>query len=181
MSQALDPFAAAVEEAEARVRLRHNRGRRMSPAGRAIAGPLRKIVQKLPAPKGAPLLVLKSRWRDIVGDQLFKVCRPEKLTRSKTGRTLTLIVIPAAAPLVQHQAEIIRQRVTASAGGHVDQIRIQQGALHAPKKSASAPKSAALSAEDLAMITRASAGIEHVKLRDAIEALGRAMLSTSKD
>ena len=42
---------------------------------------------------------------------------------------LTLLVVPQAAPMVQHQSETLRQRVSVSAGGDITAIRIKQGPL----------------------------------------------------
>ena len=83
-----------------------------------------RLGRKVGAKKLPAVQVLQRRWREIVGEKLYPFCRPEKITGGKDGRVLTLRVIPQAAPIVQHQVETIRQRVSVSAGGDIIAIKI---------------------------------------------------------
>ena len=131
--------------------------------------------KKLPA-----IRMLQARWREIAGEQLWKFCRPEKLSGGKDGRVLTLRVLPQAAPMVQHQSETIRQRVSVAAGGDVTSIRLVQGSL----KSGEAPKARrvtrALTPKERADLEASTASIGDDRLRAAIVALGAAMLTADE-
>ena len=121
--------------------------------------------------------MLQARWREIAGEQLWKFCRPEKLSGGKDGRVLTLRVLPQAAPMVQHQSETIRQRVSVAAGGDITAIRLVQG----PLKSGEAPKprrvTRPLTPKERADLEASTASIQDERLRAAIVALGAAMLT----
>ena len=104
----LDPL----EEARARVKLRYAKAKPVHPGLGTIGKAAMRLTRKAMPKTGATLSRLKVEWPDIVGEQLARLCRPEKLTPAKGGRRLTLMVIPAAAGLVQHQSEMIRQRVS---------------------------------------------------------------------
>ena len=71
-------------------------------AGRALQGLIRELDAKLGRGAGA----LEPRWREIVGERLARVTRPQKLSRGRDGKggTLELRVAGPAALLVQHQS-----------------------------------------------------------------------------
>ncbi len=79
------------------------------PAGRSLAPLIRELDEKFGRGAGA----LEPRWREIVGDQLARVTRPQKLTKGRAGSggTLELRVAGPAALLVQHQSADILARV----------------------------------------------------------------------
>ncbi len=171
-----DPIA----EARARVALRYSRAKPMHMGAPTVGQAAATFARKsLPEP-GAGLARLKAQWREIVGEDIAKYCAPEKLTGKKTERTLTLRVIPQAAPLVQHRGEEIRQRVRTAVGGVVTGLKLVQG----PLPGADAPRERlvrrALSVEELSALRRAVAEIESPQLREATMALGKAMLSARK-
>ena len=96
------------------------------PAGRALAPFIRELDEKYGRGAGA----LEPRWREIVGDQLARVTRPQKLTKGRAGSggTLELRVAGPAALLVQHQSAEILSRVNLFLGpGAVEKLRIAQG------------------------------------------------------
>ncbi len=91
-------------------------------------------------------------------------------------------MIPAAAGLVQHQSEMIRQRVSVIAGGDITKIKLVQGPLsnnsYTPDtKAASIP----LTPEQHAALIASARDIDDDKLREAIVALGQAVLTASPD
>lgn len=152
-------------------------------AGRALQG----LIKELDAKFGRGAGALEPRWREIVGDRLARVTRPQKLTkgRSGAGGVLELRVAGAAALLVQHQSEDILQRVNLFLGpGSVDRLRIAQGPIKpladAPKKpprrSAPPPLPAQQEAELKASVAAAPDG-----LKTSLERLGRAVLSDRTD
>lgn len=158
------------------------------PAGRSLA----PFIKELDAKFGRGAGALEPRWREIVGDQLARVTRPQKLTRGRagpngerTGGTLELRVAGPAALLVQHQSADILARVNLFLGeGAVDKLRIAQGPvkpLPAPAASTRGarrrfePLDAGAEAELKQSIEPAPPG-----LKAALEALGRAVLSESR-
>ena len=117
-------------EAEAREILSRRRTRpapRPAPrAGKALT----PLIKKLDAQFGRGAGALEPRWREIVGDRLARVTRPQKLTNGRGGQpgVLELRVAGAAALLVQHQSEEILARVNLFLGeGAVGKLRIAQG------------------------------------------------------
>lgn len=172
----LDPL----EEARARVKLRYAKAKPVHPGPGTIGKAAMRLTRKALPKKGATLSRLKVQWSDIVGEQLARLCRPEKLTPAKGGRRLTLTVIPAAAGLVQHQSEMIRQRMSVAAGGDITAIKILQGhfgAQSTSKRAAPVP----LTPEQREALIASAANIEDHKLRDAIVALGEAVLTAQSE
>lgn len=160
------------------MRLRYMRATRAHSGMRQIGLAAERIGRKSGAKKLPPIQVLRQRWREIVGEQLYKYCRPEKLSGGKDGRVLTLRVLPQAAPMVQHQSETLRQRVSVSAGGDITAIRIVQGALQSQEhKVLRRRKTRPLTAQERKALEDRVSGIADKKLRDAIVALGEAMLT----
>ncbi len=139
-----------------------------------------RIVRKSGGAKMPAIEMLKARWREIAGEQLWKYCRPEKLSGGKNGRILVLRVLPQAAPIVQHQSETIRERVSIAAGGDVTGIRIVQGPLTGGPVPAPRRKVRALSPAERTELESGAAGIQDDRLRAAIVALGAAVLSAEE-
>lgn len=147
--------------------------------GRALTGLIKELDGRFGQGSGA----LESRWVEIVGEQLARVSRPQKLTKGRggSGGVLELRVPGPAALLVQHQAAEILQRVNLFLGeGAVERLRIAQGPIKplaaaakpAPRPSRPPPLSAADEAALRAEVAAAPPG-----LKDALEALGRAVRS----
>jgi len=170
----LDPL----EEARALVKLRYSRARALRPPMKAVAISADRVSRKSGAAKLPPLKLLQARWREIAGEQLYKFSHPEKISASKDGRILTLRVIPQAAPLVQHQSETIRQRVSVAAGGDITAIRIVQGTIQRGAETlAYRPRARQLTPEEAVMLDAGARQIENPRLRAAIVALGKAVLT----
>ncbi len=152
-------------------------------AGRALQGLIKELDDRF----GRGASALEPRWREIVGDRLAGVSRPQKLTRSRDGQggTLELRVAGPAALLVQHQAEDILARVNLFLGaGAVTKLRIAQGPVKplpaaAPKNrigKPAPPLPAAAEADLNASIDAAPDG-----LKAALQKLGRAVLGRGDD
>lgn len=150
------------------------------PAGRALTKFVRELDEKFGRGAGA----LEPRWREIVGDQLARVTRPQKLSKGRdgTGGVLELRVAGPAALLVQHQSAEILTRVNLFLGaGSVDKLRIAQG----PVKPLSAPSAAPARARPKAppLAAAEEAELHHSLeaapegLKAALATLGRAVLS----
>ena len=147
-------------------------------AGRALQG----LIKELDARFGRGASGLEPRWREIVGDRLARVTRPQKLTKGRggAGGTLELRVAGPAALLVQHQSEDILARVNLFLGpGSVDKLRIAQGPIKPPSDIAAPParrrKTPPLPAHAEAEL-KASVEAAPEGLKGALERLGRAVL-----
>lgn len=170
----LDPL----EEARAQVRLRYMRARRTHPGMTQIGLPANRLARKKGGAKMPAIQVLQTRWKQIVGEKLFKYCRPEKIQGGRDGRVLVLKVLPQAAPIVQHQAEEIRQRVSVAAGGDIVAVKLIQGQLSSqPKAEASHRRFNVLSPKVRKQLQDSTSGIEDDKLRAALVSLGTAVLT----
>ena len=88
-----------------------------------------------------------SRWSEIVGERYAKVSSPESIrfpAGRKSGGVLTLLVEGAHAPLIQHLAPLIIERVNRFFGyAAIDRVVFRQGKPPAPKPQ---PAAAAASA-----------------------------------
>lgn len=148
-------------------------------AGKALT----PLIKKLDAQFGRGAGALEPRWREIVGDRLARVTRPQKLTKGKGDQpgVLELRVAGAAALLVQHQSEEILSRVNLFLGQDaVGRLRIAQGPVKPLAEPAQRPKAvrkppplpAAAEAELAASIADAPD-----ELKAALARLGRAAMS----
>lgn len=171
----LDPIA----EARARVKLRYSRARPVRAPMKSIGLTAQRVGRKAGTAKLPPLKHMQLNWREIVGEQLWRWCHPEKISSSKDGRTLTLTVVPQAAPMVQHQSETIRQRVSIAAGGDITTIRLVQGPIKRTGPSEYRRQSRALSPAEQAGLAEKAESVENPRLRAAIVALGEAVLSAT--
>ncbi len=170
----LDPL----EEARARVRLRYQRGKTLKPPPKPIGAAITRVARKALPEKGPAIGRLKLQWTDIVGASIARVCEPEKIGAGNKGRVLTVKCIPAASTMIQHQSELIRQRVSVSLGGDVREIRIIQGPLtRNPLPKPSRPKRP-LSGDEREALLASVETIEDTALRKAVLALGEAVLTT---
>jgi hypothetical protein len=79
-----------------------------------------------------------SRWAEIVGERYANVSTPESVRfpgGKKSGGTLTLTVVGAHAPLMQHLTPLIIERVNRFFGyAAVDKIAFRQGRVDTVKR-----------------------------------------------
>ncbi|HYD13904.1 MAG TPA: DciA family protein [Allosphingosinicella sp.] len=113
----------------------------------------RAVADLLPAAGGAAFRrfgfvqsSIVSRWREIVGARYAAVSAPESIRfppGKKSAGTLTLVVEGAHAPMMQHVAPAIRDRVNQFFGYEaVARVAIRQGLVQVEKrKSRAAPPS----------------------------------------
>jgi hypothetical protein len=173
----LDPL----EEARSLVRLRYSRARALKPPLKKLGLAADRIGRKQGMGRLPPLKLLQARWREIAGDQIYRFSHPEKLSSSKEGRILTLRVVPQAAPIIQHQSETIRQRVSVAAGGDIIAIRIIQGPISRGAETvAYRPPPRKLTQAEAQSLDTDAQRIENPRLRAAIVALGKAVLSAEQ-
>lgn len=153
-------------------------------AGKALAPLIKSLDEKF----GRGASALEPRWREIVGDRLARVTRPQKLTKGRAGQggVLELRVAGAAALLVQHQSEEILSRVNLFLGaGTVDRLRIAQGPVKPlaqaevakPRRIVQAPPLPAGAQAEL----NASIASAPEELREALAKLGRVAMNRKPD
>ena len=116
-----------------------------------------------------------SRWREIVGERYAAVSSPESI-RFPPGRraegVLTLVVEGAHAPMMQHVAPVIVERVNRFFGyAAVERVSFKQGMVQLAKaKARAAPPSLRPIPTEMGESLRA---IEDPELRAVLEALAR--------
>ncbi len=121
-----------------------------------------------------------SRWKEIVGERYAAVSTPESI-RFPPGRksdgVLTLVVEGAHAPMMQHVAPVIIERVNRFFGyAAIGRVTFKQGVVQLAKaKSRVAPPSLRAIPADLGDSLRAIADPE---LRQVLEALARGVAAS---
>ena len=84
-----------------------------------------------------------SRWAEIVGERYARVSTPESVRfpqGRKSGGTLTLTVVGAHAPLMQHLTPMILDRVNRFFGyAAVDKLAVRQGKVDNVKRPVRPP------------------------------------------
>jgi hypothetical protein len=116
-----------------------------------------------------------SRWREIVGERYAAVSSPESIrfpVGRKSSGILTLVVEGAHAPMMQHVAPVIVERVNRFFGyPAVERVAFKQGAVQAAKaKARPAPPSLRPIPSDMGDSVREVADPE---LRAVLESLAR--------
>ncbi len=120
-----------------------------------------------------------SRWNEIVGDRYAAVSSPESIRfppGKKSRGVLTLVVEGAHAPLMQHVAPVIAERVNRFFGYEaVERINFRQGAVHVAKtKPRPAPSSLQPIPREMGDSLREVADPE---LRACLESLARGLVA----
>jgi len=125
---------------------------------------------------------LKSRWNEVVGEQLSKLCEPVRIIKGK-GRpgTLEIRVAGAYAPLIQHQSQVVIDRINLYLGtGTIDRLRLIQGPLSVQPKATQPARPKPLNAAEELRLRESVSDVTDEKLRDALLKLGRGVLQKSK-
>jgi hypothetical protein len=134
-----------------------------------------------------------ARWEAIVGPELARVSRPQKLAAPPRGpedpeapaarSTLTVRVEGAFALELQHRAPEIVERVNAHLGwACVGGVKIRQGPVAglSSARTRTAKDAEPVSAADEARLSSATAGVEDEGLTEALGRLGRAVLGARR-
>jgi len=145
-------------------------------------------IQKTGAARGFAQMRLLTHWEEIVGAEIARIAKPEKVSyvRKGFGAKLTLLAKPAHAPELQMQLPRIKERVNASYGyTAIADIRITQSGEasgfaepecrfdHDHPAPSLPPAKAEMLREDVA-------GVEDETLRALLTSLGENILLTSK-
>ncbi len=146
-------------------------------------------IRKAGESRGFAVSRLLTHWAEIAGPDVAGIARPVNVTygRGGFGATLTLLTTGAQAPMLEMQKEALRTKVNAVYGYNaISRVRITQTAatgfaegqaLFQTRTPASEPT---LAPEILASASQAASPIENDDLRQALERLGRNVLSKSK-
>ena len=120
-----------------------------------------------------------SRWAEIVGERYARVSSPESIrfpAGRKSGGVLTLLVDGAHAPLIQHLAPLIIERVNRFFGhAAIDRIVFRQGRPPAPAAKPDRPQLRAVPRE----LGEGLREITDPELRACLESLAARIAATS--
>jgi hypothetical protein len=143
------------------------------PLGLAVSRTLAPILKQA----GPARDTLASRWADIVGERLAAVSSPVRVSKGKTGGVLHLRAPSAAAPMIQHAAEHILERVNLASGSKIRSIRIVHTAAPAQVQTRRARP---LTPAEREALFRRLAPVRTPAVRDALAELGEAILGSGK-
>jgi hypothetical protein len=162
------------------------RQRGFEAAGGLVKDPIRAAGES----RGFALSRMLTHWEDIAGPDLAGHTRPVRMTygREGLGATLTLLVAPAMAPIVQMQVPRLKDRVNATYGyAAVSRIALTQtaatgfaegravfSAMPATPKPVEAPPEARRAASE------ATRDIGDAGLRAALETMGKSIFTPPK-
>lgn len=172
----------------------HSRSERRSRGFETTAALVSARVRKAGEGRGFAVSRVLTHWAEVVGPDLAGLARPVRIGYGKDGMgaTLTLLCSGATAPLVQMQADTIRERVNACYGYNaIARVRITQSApegladmpgLAEPAAPfAAAPVTTGpgqtAPAADSRKAQNIASGVASPELRAALETLARNVLS----
>ncbi|WP_240959270.1 DUF721 domain-containing protein [Novosphingobium olei] len=121
-----------------------------------------------------------TRWPEIVGEAHARHCAPESIRfppGEKSEGILQLVVTPAHAPLIQHVAPEIMERVNRFFGYRaVAKVKLRQGVVQPPKANTPARPAAPPSLKPIPMeLGDSLRDIGDPELRTVLESLARSL------
>lgn len=155
---------------------------RAVPALKAPPAIARQIGSQLRAaiPPGPGIRSITIYWCDIVGDEIARHTRPEKLSGRTAARTLTLFCRGAASTMIESQKATIMERVNAFAGRPVVQkVALKHWAAPPAPRAVTLP-----TMPDPQARRRAEAAVERVanpELKAALRLMGERLYQRAKD
>ena len=145
---------------------------------RAIGGLAQKLTSGFAKGRSTSLIRLKADWPAVVGPELARTTRPDALLAgrgARAGKALRLKVSGAAALEVQHRSGQIVERVNAYFGHKmIDDVRIVQGVISAPRPTARTPRPDPVIEQEVASRT---ASVEDPELRAVLTRLGARIIA----
>ena len=152
------------------------------------SGLLQQRIREAGEKRGFAVTRLLTQWAEVVGEDTARITRPVKIGygREGMGATLTLLVSPAHAPMVQMDLPRLKDRVNAAYGyAAISRISLTQtaavGFAEGQAEFAPAPKRAITVDPALQAEARAVAAPVHDEtLRAALEALAQNILTRRK-
>jgi hypothetical protein len=173
MTRSADWIIREAEES-ARARLAQVRAIPAYRGPRPFGNALNRALAPLLKEAGPSPSTLGSRWAEIVGQKLADVTSPIRVARAKAGNVLHLRVTSAAAPMIQHAAEHIMERVNLASGSKIKSLRIVHTAAPAQIKTT---QRRPLTPEQRTALITGLARIQTNTLRNALAELGEAVLT----
>lgn len=154
--------------------------RRKFPGLATLVPEIRTITKKAMGKRGFSGADILESWTDIVGEDLAKGVRPEKLTFEKNNRSHGTLVVKSAggafAMLFEHQKARVIERINAFFGyPAVAHIKIIQGAFKLKQPQPPQPVKQ-IAPDQLADLERKVSIIEDETLRQATFEIGRQLL-----
>ncbi|MFD1913244.1 DUF721 domain-containing protein [Halodurantibacterium flavum] len=168
-----------------------DRVRRRMRGFEAAGNLLRDRIRGAGEKRGFAVSRMLTHWPEVVGTDIAGACRPVRIAygREGMGATLTLLVQGAMAPVIQMQLPQIRDKVNACYGYNaIARITVTQTAAEGfaggfTERQAGftpAPPQPGPNPEITARAGAAVADVRDNSLREALEALGRNILSGPK-
>ncbi len=155
----------------------------------AASGLLQTRIRTAGEKRGFATTRLLTQWAEIAGEDTARITRPVKIGygREGIGATLTLLVSPAHAPMVQMDLPRLKERVNAVYGyAAIARIALTQtastGFAEGQAQFTAAPKKPAVipDPEIQATAIAVAAPVHDTDLRAALEALGQNILTRRK-
>ncbi len=174
----------SMEEALRILRTTHTKRMPRNPptASRRVLPMVKALEAKFSAADNG-LARLKERWPEVVGETLGRLSEPTRIIRvGPRPGILEIRVASAHAPMVQHQAPLLIERLNLFLGaGHIERIRLVQGVIKAPQPSKAAPaRLRPLGAREELDLVQSLADVPEGKLKQALLKLGRSVLRHDK-
>ena len=137
--------------------------------------------------RGFAVTRLLTQWAEVAGPDMARITRPVKVGygREGFGATLTLLVAPAHAPMVQMDLPRLKDRVNAAYGyAAIARISLTQtaatGFAEGQAQFVAAPKAIAVDPGLQAEARAVAAPVKDDGLRSALEALAQNILTRRK-
>jgi len=182
MSQPADPSQQTRPQPARKPR----RMRGFEPAAGLVREPIRKVGES----RGFAASRLLTHWAEIVGADVANLCRPVKVSYAQggLGATLTVLASGAAAPLVQMQLPILKERVNACYGfAAIARIQVTQTASQGFSEAQTPFESSNITPPTPQALARArqvvgtmTEGVADRGLKDALERLAENVLTRQK-
>jgi len=155
------------------------------------AGLLREPIRKAGESRGFAITRLLTHWPEIAGRDLAGLCRPVKVSYGQggLGATLSVLASGAAAPLVQMQLPMLKERVNVCYGyAAIARIKVTQtsaqGFAEAQTAFTGTPNIAAPSPQSLLkarqVVDTLTEGVGDSSLKSALERLAENVLTRQK-
>lgn len=165
------------EERAANARLAEVRAQPAFRSAPAMTHALRRALAPILKNSGPSAGTLAARWPEIVGPRLSAITEPLRVVSAKGGATLHIRAPSAAAPMIQHAAEHIMERVGLASGSKIKAIKIVQTAPPPAPPKKIAASSRAMTGEERHGLTVQLASVQTPAVKLALERLGEAVLT----
>jgi len=150
------------------------------PGLRMLGATVPKLTDKALRKRGFLESAIVHRWSSIVGEAVAGWCAPDRVAfprDKRAGATLHLVVPGARALELQHLEPVLLERINTVFGyDAVERIAIRQGPLPEPRHKPR-PEPRPLDRREEDWVAAQVAGFADQDLKNALQALGRAVLS----